>query len=52
VSTSLITSAYLLAAALFILSLAGLGHPETARRGNWYGIIGMILALAATSNMP
>jgi H+-translocating NAD(P) transhydrogenase subunit beta len=49
---SLIITAYIVAAALFILSLAGLGHPETARRGNWFGIIGMIIALVATAMHP
>lgn len=46
--TSLITIAYIAASALFILSLAGLSKQETARRGNWYGIVGMLIALAAT----
>ena len=46
--TSLITIAYIAASALFILSLGGLSKQETARRGNWYGIIGMLIALAAT----
>ncbi len=46
--TSLITIAYIAASALFILSLGGLSKQETARRGNWYGIIGMFIALAAT----
>lgn len=46
--TSLITIAYIAASALFILSLGGLSKQETARRGNWYGIIGMAIALAAT----
>jgi H+-translocating NAD(P) transhydrogenase subunit beta len=45
---SLITIAYIAASALFILSLGGLSKQETARRGNWYGIIGMLIALAAT----
>jgi NAD(P) transhydrogenase subunit beta len=44
----LITSAYLLAAAFFIASLAGLSQQETARRGNWLGILGMTIALLAT----
>jgi NAD(P) transhydrogenase subunit beta len=47
--TSLITVAYIAASALFILSLGGLSRQETARRGNWYGIIGMLIALAATA---
>ena len=47
--TSLITIAYIAASALFILSLGGLSKQETARRGNWYGIIGMFIALAATA---
>ncbi|MGB7068241.1 MAG: NAD(P)(+) transhydrogenase (Re/Si-specific) subunit beta [Pyrinomonadaceae bacterium] len=46
---SLVTIAYIAASALFILSLGGLSKQETARRGNWYGIIGMIIALAATA---
>ncbi len=48
-TTSLITIAYIAASALFILSLGGLAKQETARRGNWYGIIGMLIALAATA---
>ncbi len=40
--------AYLLAAVLFILALAGLSRQKTARRGNLMGIIGMALALVAT----
>ncbi len=46
---SLITIAYIAASALFILSLGGLSRQETARRGNWYGIIGMVIALVATA---
>ncbi len=46
--TSLITIAYIAARALFILSLSGLSRQETARRGNWYGIVGMLIALVAT----
>lgn len=44
----LITAAYLLAAAFFIASLAGLSQQESARRGNWLGILGMTIALLAT----
>jgi NAD(P) transhydrogenase subunit beta len=47
--TSLITIAYIAASALFILSLGGLSRQETARRGNIYGIVGMLIALAATA---
>ncbi len=47
--TSLITIAYIAASALFILSLGGLARQETARRGNWYGILGMLIALVATA---
>lgn len=45
---SIAQSAYLLAAVLFILSLAGLSKQETARRGNILGMIGMFIAIAAT----
>lgn len=44
----LITSAYLVSAAFFIASLAGLSQQHTARRGNWLGILGMAIALLAT----
>src|ERR1700674_2756990 len=40
--------AYLGAATLFILSLRGLSHPSTARRGNLYGVAGMLIAVVAT----
>jgi len=48
VLTSLAQAVYLVAAILFVLSLAGLSKQETARRGNLYGIAGMVLALLAT----
>ncbi len=44
----LIFAAYVAAAVLFIFSLGGLSHQESAKRGVWYGIIGMVLALVAT----
>ena len=47
-SSNLATIAYIGATILFILSLGGLSHPETARRGNVYGIIGMTIAVLAT----
>jgi NAD(P) transhydrogenase subunit beta len=40
--------AYLASAILFILALKGLTHPTTARRGNYYGMGGMVIAIAAT----
>ncbi len=46
---SLITIAYIAASALFILSLGGLSQQSTARRGNLYGILGMLIALVATA---
>ncbi len=48
ISPSLASVAYLGAAILFILSLGGLSNPETSRRGNLYGIVGMTLAVLAT----
>jgi H+-translocating NAD(P) transhydrogenase subunit beta len=47
-SASLAAVAYIGATILFILSLGGLSNPETARRGNLYGIVGMALAVLAT----
>jgi NAD(P) transhydrogenase subunit beta len=48
ISQGLVTMAYIGASILFILSLSGLSHPETARRGNYYGMIGMAIAILAT----
>ncbi|WP_404391078.1 Re/Si-specific NAD(P)(+) transhydrogenase subunit beta [Humibacillus xanthopallidus] len=48
VSNALIQAAYIVAALLFILSLAGLSKHETAREGNVLGMIGMAIALVAT----
>jgi NAD(P) transhydrogenase subunit beta len=47
-NTGIITVSYIIATILFILALGGLSNQETARRGNWYGIIGMTIALLAT----
>src|SRR5262245_9384097 len=47
-ASSIATAAYIVAALLFILSLAGLSKHETARRGVWFGITGMGIALVAT----
>jgi H+-translocating NAD(P) transhydrogenase subunit beta len=48
-SENLVTVTYLAAGVLFILSLSGLSTQETARRGNLFGIVGMLLAIAATT---
>ena len=47
-SPGIVTVSYIIATILFILALGGLSNQETARRGNWYGIIGMTIALLAT----
>ena len=39
---------YLVAGVLFILTLRGLSHPETSRQGNFYGMVGMTLAILTT----
>jgi NAD(P) transhydrogenase subunit beta len=39
---------YLAASVLFILALKGLSHPESARRGNLFGMIGMAIAVLVT----
>lgn len=51
-SNNLLTVAYIVASALFILSLGGLSDQETARKGNVYGIIGMLIAFVATALSP
>ena len=45
---SLAASLYLISGILFILALRGLSSPETSRRGNLFGILGMILAIIVT----
>jgi len=47
-SQGIITAAYLASAVLFILALAGLSKQESAKMGNIYGAIGMLIALVAT----
>ena len=39
---------YLISGVLFILALRGLSSPETSRQGNYFGIIGMIIAIVVT----
>jgi NAD(P) transhydrogenase subunit beta len=48
ISAGIVAVAYIAATILFILALGGLSNQETARRGNWYGIVGMTIALLAT----
>lgn len=45
---NLVTLLYLIASICFIEALKGLSHPLTARRGNTFGIIGMIIAVLTT----
>jgi len=47
-TTSLAASLYLISGALFILALRGLSSPETSRRGNFLGVLGMTLAIIVT----
>ena len=47
-SATLATVSYIGATILFILSLGGLSNPESSRRGNLYGMIGMAIAVIAT----
>jgi len=39
---------YLVASVCFVLALKGLSHPSTARRGNVFGIVGMLIAVVVT----
>jgi len=48
ISSQLQLASYLLASILFILSLGGLSSQESARRGVWFGIVGMIIAVLST----
>jgi H+-translocating NAD(P) transhydrogenase subunit beta len=48
VNANLVSLLYLLAGVLFILALRGLSSPETSRRGNMFGMIGMAIAIVTT----
>jgi len=43
---------YLIASVCFIMALRGLSSPETARHGNLYGIVGMVVAIGTTLALP
>jgi len=47
-SADLVALLYLIAGVLFILALRGLSSPETSRRGNLFGMIGMVIAILTT----
>ena len=47
-SANLLAIFYLISGALFILALRGLSSPKTSRRGNLFGILGMIIAITVT----
>jgi len=47
-SENLSAFAYLIASVCFILALRGLSHPESSRRGNMLGMIGMAIAIVTT----
>ena len=51
-SPSMVSISYVAAIILFILSLGGLSNPESSRRGNLYGMIGMAIAVLATMFGP
>ena len=48
INIELVRALYIGATVLFILTLGGLSHQETARKGNIYGILGMSIAIVAT----
>jgi NAD(P) transhydrogenase subunit beta len=45
---NLAASLYLISGVLFILALRGLSSPETSRQGNFFGILGMFIAIGVT----
>ena len=47
-SANLLAVFYLISGVLFILALRGLSSPETSRRGNLFGILGMVIAITVT----
>ena len=51
-SPNLTALAYLVASILFILALRGLSSPESSRRGNMFGMLGMAIAIVTTVINP
>ena len=52
ISSNFSAIAYLISAIFFVLALNGLSNPDSARRGNLFGIIGMIVAIVTTLLNP
>ena len=48
ISANLAAVFYLVSGILFILALRGLSSPDTSRQGNYFGIVGMIIAIVVT----
>ena len=48
ISANLSAIFYLISGVLFILALRGLSSPETSRQGNFFGILGMVIAITVT----
>ena len=48
ISANLSATFYLFSGVLFILALRGLSSPETSRKGNFFGILGMVIAITVT----
>ncbi len=48
ISANLSAIFYLISGILFILALRGLSSPDTSRQGNYFGVIGMVIAIAVT----
>ena len=51
ISANLSAVFYLISGILFILALRGLSSPDTSRQGNYFGIIGMIIAIVVTLSL-
>ena len=52
ISANISAVAYLISAIFFVFALNGLAHPDSARRGNTFGILGMITAVVTTMLSP